>query len=91
MSDWFLTSAERGNLAADIDRAWSVGNSVRLLVDGAVYTSACTTNCALAAGDRVHFTDWRGDADKCLVDNGPSIGELLVELARNGVEIRGML
>jgi len=92
MSDWFLTSAERGNPEADIDRAWSIGNSVRLLVDGALYYRRLYDElCGLAAGDRVYFTDWRGDADERLFDDGPSIGEVLVDLAKNGVEVRGLL
>ena len=46
---------------------------------------------ALQAGDRVWFTDWRGDADERLLADGPSIGEVLAGLAREGVEVRGLV
>ncbi|MEO7006139.1 MAG: phospholipase D-like domain-containing protein, partial [Terrimesophilobacter sp.] len=45
----------------------------------------------LRAGDRVWFTDWRGDADERLMADGPSIGDLLADLARAGVEVRGLV
>ena len=34
-------------------------------------------SAATEAGDRVFFTDWRGDADERLTDDGPTVGELL--------------
>ncbi len=43
LTDWFLTPAERGNPATDIDRrhddgtAWTEGNDGQVLVDGADY------------------------------------------------------
>ena len=92
MSDWFLTEAERGNSATDLDRAWSTGNSVRLLVHGAVYFQRLYDELrGLTSGDRVFFTDWRGDADELLTEDGPTIGDLLCELVRTGVEVRGLL
>ena len=42
-------------------------------------------------GDRVWFTDWRGDPDERLLPDGPSIGEVLAELARTGVQVRGLV
>ena len=45
---------------------------------------------AARAGDRIFFTDWRGDSDERLTDAGP-IGELLCEAARRGVHVRGLL
>lgn len=92
MSDWFLTSAERGNPASDLERAWTAGNSVRLLVHGATYFRRLYDELrVLTAGDRIYFTDWRGDADEWLFDDGPSIGEVLCDLASSGVEVRGLL
>jgi phosphatidylserine/phosphatidylglycerophosphate/cardiolipin synthase-like enzyme len=94
---WFLTRAERGNLATDVhagdaESSWSVGNLVRPLVHGATYFARLHEELtALRAGDRVWFTDWRGDADERLLADGPSIGDLLAELARAGVEVRGLV
>jgi hypothetical protein len=39
---------------------------------------------AARTGDRIFFTDWRGDSDERLTDAGPTIGELLCEAARRG-------
>ena len=79
--DWFLTRAERGNAATDVqagDRgsaSWSEGNLVRPLVHGATYFARLHEELtALRPGDRVWFTDWRGDADERLLPDGPSIG-----------------
>jgi phosphatidylserine/phosphatidylglycerophosphate/cardiolipin synthase-like enzyme len=95
---WFLSSEERGNPTTDIDRtgdaggAWVEGNLVRPVVHGASYFRRLYDElCALRAGDRVYFTDWRGDADERLLPDGPTVGELLHDLARAGVEVRGLL
>ncbi|WP_349898252.1 phospholipase D family protein [Parafrigoribacterium soli] len=37
------------------------------------------------------FTDWRGDADERMLADGPAIGDLLANLARTGVEVRGLV
>src|ERR671933_1114797 len=96
--EWFLTRRERGNPATDFDDdtsadgPWSAGNLVRPLVHGATYFRRLYEElCALRPGDRVFFTDWRGDADERLLPDGPTVGELLVRLARAGVEIRALL
>ncbi len=95
---WFLSRAERGNLATDVHAggagspAWSEGNLVRPLIHGASYFARLHEELtALQAGDRVWFTDWRGDADERLLADGPSIGDLLAGLARAGVEVRGLV
>jgi phosphatidylserine/phosphatidylglycerophosphate/cardiolipin synthase-like enzyme len=46
---------------------------------------------AARAGDRIFFTDWRGDSDERLADAGPTIGELLCEASRRGVHVRSLL
>jgi phosphatidylserine/phosphatidylglycerophosphate/cardiolipin synthase-like enzyme len=80
---WFLPAPERG---------YTEGNRVRLLVHGATYFERLYAElAALAPGDRVFFTDWRGDADELLRPEGPAVGELLAALARRGVEVRGLL
>lgn len=78
---WFLSRAERGNLATDVHSgragspAWSEGNLVRPLIHGASYFARLHEELtALQAGDRVWFTDWRGDADERLLERPPSTG-----------------
>ncbi|WP_285115970.1 phospholipase D family protein [Leifsonia sp. fls2-241-R2A-40a] len=95
---WFLSRSERGNPASDLQAgddgssSWSEGNHVRPLVHGATYFARLHEELtALRPGDRVFFTDWRGDADERLLPDGPSIGEVLSELARSGVEVRGLV
>ena len=95
---WFLSSAERGNTSTRIDTnhegglAWTTGNEVEVLVHGATYFRRLHDElCALERGDRCYFTDWRGDADQLLLTGGPTIRDLLCELAKKGVEIRGLV
>jgi phosphatidylserine/phosphatidylglycerophosphate/cardiolipin synthase-like enzyme len=96
---WFLTPQERGNPSTDIDRiprddgrGWVAGNLVRPLIHGATYFGRLHEElCALKADDRVYFTDWCGDADERLLPDGPTVGEVLCDLARNGVEVRGLI
>ncbi|WP_345802228.1 phospholipase D-like domain-containing protein [Microbacterium sp. AZCO] len=97
-ADWFLDRAERGNPASIVQAgpsgssAWSEGNLVRPLVHGATYFARLHDELsALRPGDRVFFTDWRGDADELLQPGGPSIGDLLCTLAAAGVEVRGLV
>ena len=62
------------------------------LVHGAAYFARLHEELtSLRAGDRVWFTDWRGDADERLLPDGPSIGDVLADLARAGVEVRGLV
>ena len=96
---WFLTPQQRGNPATEIDRiprndgtAWVAGNDVQLIVHGGPYFMRLYDElCALGAGDRVYFTDWRGDPDELMYDDGPSVGEVLVDLVRKGVDVRGLM
>jgi phosphatidylserine/phosphatidylglycerophosphate/cardiolipin synthase-like enzyme len=95
---WFLSAGEQGNQAIDVHAggpglsSWSEGNLVTPLIHGAAYFARLHDELtALQAGDRVWFTDWRGDADERLTANGPSIGDLLAKLARAGVEVRGLV
>ncbi|MGW7679499.1 phospholipase D-like domain-containing protein [Kribbella sp. NPDC054772] len=92
--DWFLGPGERGNPSTGIDSdgPWSEGNLVRPLVHGATYFQRLYDElCTLRPGDRVYFTDWRGDPDEKLRDDGPAIGDVLCDLARAGVEVRALL
>jgi phosphatidylserine/phosphatidylglycerophosphate/cardiolipin synthase-like enzyme len=83
VSDWFLPEDER---------PWTSGNLVRPLVHGASYFARLVEVVGgTRAGDRIVFTDWRGDADERLADGGPTIGELLRDAAHRGVDVRGLL
>src|SRR3954447_3072029 len=95
---WFLNHEERGNPDTRLheespgEQPWSEGNLVRPLVHGATYFRRLHDELsALRPGDRVYFTDWRGDPDERLLPEGPTVGELLCRLAREGVEVRGLL
>ena len=71
---------------------WTAGNRVRPLVHGATYFRRLHDELQqLRAGDRVYFTDWRGDPDERLLPEGPTVGGLLTELCERGVEVRGLV
>jgi len=96
--DWFLTAEERGNPDTGIDRrrakgtAWTEGNRVEVLVDGAAYFHRLhDALTSLRPGDCVHFTDWEGDPDELLAGPGTAVGEVLADRARSGVHVRGLL
>lgn len=81
--DWLLPQAERPR---------SAGNQVTPLVHGATYfRRLCEVVADAGRGDRVFFTDWRGDPDQLLADGGPTVADLLCDAARRGVEVRGLL
>ena len=46
---------------------------------------------ATRPGDRIFFTDWRGDADERMTEDGPTVGELLRVGGARGVEVRALL
>jgi phosphatidylserine/phosphatidylglycerophosphate/cardiolipin synthase-like enzyme len=98
IADWFLAPQERGNPATAIDRgkepgsAWTDGNRVTPLIHGGTYFARLIAALAeLDEGDRVLLTDWRGDHDELLGPAGPTLGTALCDLAKRGVEVRGML
>jgi phosphatidylserine/phosphatidylglycerophosphate/cardiolipin synthase-like enzyme len=98
LEDWFLTGDERGNPSTVIDRrrgngtAWTIGNRVEVLVDGAEYFRVLHgVLCTLRRGDWVHFADWEGDADERLGGPRTEVGVVLADLARRGVQVRGLL
>jgi phosphatidylserine/phosphatidylglycerophosphate/cardiolipin synthase-like enzyme len=95
---WFLTPQQRGNPDTDLDRrhpnglAWTSGNHVEAIVHGRPYFERLAGVLKqLDAGDQMHFIDWRGDEDQVLANDGTTLGELLVLLARRGVEVSGLL
>jgi len=98
LDDWFLTPEERGNPATTIDAqqsidvAWSDGNHVEFLIDGASYfTRLSEAISCLEPSDEVRFTDWRGDADEFVSDDGTTIAKLLADTCRRGVDVRGLV
>lgn len=96
---WFLTSSERGNDVTALDRrrpdglAWSTGNKVETLLHGATYFRRLLDAIGkLGAGDRVFFTDWRGDPKQLLSDDPDTeVGTTLAAAARRGVSVKGLL
>ena len=90
-SDWFLSSAERGNDSTRL-RAWCLGNLAEPLVHGSEYFDRLAAEVEqLEPGDRLFFTDWRGDPDELLRDGGPTIADLFAATARRGVVVKGLI
>lgn len=88
---WFLTEDERANDATRI-RAWTDGNDCRPLVHGAVYFRVLNEYLDRAGpDDLVLFTDWRGDSEQLLVEGGPTVEHALVDTAKRGATVRGLL
>ncbi|MEV0582134.1 phospholipase D family protein [Nonomuraea sp. NPDC050310] len=91
LEDWFLTEEERGNPATKLD-AWSTGNLVRPLIHGATYfkeLKACID--ALEKDDLLLFSDWRGDPDERLTDDGPGVAKVMAEASERGALVRGLI
>jgi phosphatidylserine/phosphatidylglycerophosphate/cardiolipin synthase-like enzyme len=97
IDDWFLTVAERGNPVTRLDdrhhgKAWSAGNRVSPLIHGAAYFAELAARIPdMGPGDLLLFTDWRGDPDEQLTDEGPQIADLLCAAARRAVTVRGLV
>ncbi len=99
VSEWLLTTSERGNEHTRIDarhadgRAWSSGNTLRAIVHGRDYFAELHERIgALQAGDRLYFADWRGDPDQQLTDDPSStLTRTLTDAALRGVDVRGLL
>ncbi|MFB9360416.1 phospholipase D family protein [Actinoplanes nipponensis] len=91
LEDWFLTSDERGNPDSQIP-TWSTGNTAEPLIHGRTYFDRLVTEVeALREGDHLFFTDWRGDPDERMRDDGPTIVELFSAAAKRGVVVKGLL
>jgi phosphatidylserine/phosphatidylglycerophosphate/cardiolipin synthase-like enzyme len=98
LASWFLTPDERGNGSTTVDRerapgvAWTEGNRVEPLIHGATYfTRLVQAFSDLRDRDQVFVADWRGDHDERLGPDGPTLGDVLCDLARRGVEVHGLL
>ena len=96
-SDWFLTSAQRGNPSTSMDArqhgvAWTTGNAVTPLIHGRTYFARLQQVLErTAAGDLILFTDWRGDPDERLTGPGSEIVSVMVAAAKRGVRVKGLL
>lgn len=97
-STWLLRASERGNDASDIDRrhaggnAWTRGNDVRPLIDGAVYFERLRQELAdLGSGDQVYFASWRGELGECLAGPGTAIGVELARALSAGASVNGLV
>lgn len=96
--EWFLTAAERGNPATELDRrhpdgaACTAGNEVVPLPHGATYFPRLL-HCLhrMRSGDLLLFTDWRGDPDQLLDGPGTEVSKVLAEAARTGVLVKGLI
>jgi phosphatidylserine/phosphatidylglycerophosphate/cardiolipin synthase-like enzyme len=92
--DWFLSADELGDLGLDRgrERTWSDGASVVPLIHGSEYFRRLASELrSTSSGDRVWLLDWRGDADERLDGPDSSIGRVLSDAARRGVDVRGLV
>ena len=95
--EWLLTKAERANPHTRIDdahdEAWSEGNLVRPLVDGAAYFADLHEHIEAAGeGDLILFTDWQGSPDERLTGTpGSEVVEVFRRAEERGADIRGLI
>lgn len=83
MSDWFLPATER---------PWTSGNLVIPRLHGVDYFARLLEVIgSTQAGDQVLFTDWRGDADERMAEDGPTVAELMCDAACRGVDVRALM
>ncbi|WP_340295512.1 phosphatase domain-containing protein, partial [Aquipuribacter hungaricus] len=88
---WFLSAEQRGNDRTRLP-AWSTGNRVQALVHGRTYFPQLAAELAAAGpGDLVMVSDWRGDPDELLTDDGPTVTEAFAGAARRGANVKGLL
>ncbi|MEV4638882.1 phospholipase D-like domain-containing protein [Actinoplanes sp. NPDC049548] len=91
LEDWFLTADERGNPDSQIP-TWTRGNTAEPLFHGGTYFDRLVTEVeTLGDGDYLFFTDWRGDPDERMREDGPTIAELFAAAAKRGVVVKGLL
>lgn len=91
---WFLDARERRFEGRSLvrEQPWTDGNHVESLIHGDTYFARLAVELeTLAPGDLLCLADWRGDDDEKLTDAGPTLAVMLTELARRGVDVRGLL
>ncbi len=90
-AEWFLTAQERDNPDTQIP-TWVGGNTAEPLFHGKTYFDRLVTEVeTLGDGDHLFFTDWRGDPDERMREDGPTVSELFAAAARRGVIVKGLL
>ncbi|HEX5205089.1 phospholipase D family protein [Paractinoplanes rhizophilus] len=91
MVEWFLSTRERGNPDSSIP-TWCTGNTAEPLIHGITYFDRLVAEVdSLREGDHLFFTDWRGDPDERLRDEGPTVASLFAAAAKRGVIVKGLL
>ena len=91
LPEWFLSSRERGNPDSSIP-TWCTGNAAEPLIHGKTYFDRLVTEVeTLREGDHLFFTDWRGDPDERMRDEGPTVADLFADAAKRGVVVKGLL
>jgi phosphatidylserine/phosphatidylglycerophosphate/cardiolipin synthase-like enzyme len=89
--DWLLAPDERGNPATSLP-AWCDGSLAEPLVHGSAYFARLVDEVeALVEGDHLFFTDWRGDPDQRMRDDGPTVVDLFSRAAARGVVVKGLI
>lgn len=94
--DWFLTTPERDNPWTRLayrneGQGWTAGNDATVLVHGAAYFARlCALVEELGEGDLLLFTDWRGDPDEQVSEDGTTVVELFSGAAARGVIVKGL-
>ena len=91
LPEWFLSTQERGNPHSSIP-TWCTGNAAEPLIHGKTYFDRLVTEVeTLREGDHLFFTDWRGDPDERMRDEGPAVADLFADAAKRGVVVKGLL
>ena len=95
VQNWFLSAAERGNDASEVDRwrgdglGWTEGNTVTPLIHGVAYFAQLHKELSrVGPGDQVWFLDWRADASQRLAGDGTELGSVRVEALESGAQAR---
>ncbi|TFV73438.1 phospholipase [Blastococcus sp. CT_GayMR19] len=88
---WLLSAEERGNPHTQLP-GWTAGNLATPLLHGVEYFDRLVEEVrSLNAGDHLFFTDWRGDPDERLREDGPTVAELFTDAVKRGVCVRGLV
>jgi phosphatidylserine/phosphatidylglycerophosphate/cardiolipin synthase-like enzyme len=98
VATWLLSALERDNVSTILDRrhpdglAWTTGNEVQPLIHGSVYFAELVRAVSgMRRGDRLMFTDWRGDPDEIMDGTGITVSRLFSDAAARGVAVNGLI
>ncbi|GAB2909349.1 phospholipase D-like domain-containing protein [Rhodococcus aerolatus] len=88
---WLLTATERANDDTRLP-AWSEGNRAEVLAHGRPYFAALAEALAdVGEGDHVFFSQWRGDDDQLVDDDGTTVSDALTGAAERGAVVKGLV